>query len=190
MTIIIDNYDSFTYNLVQFVGKIDPSVLVCSNDCTTVEDIISLDPSHIIISPGPGRPSGSGVSLEIIKCLYDKIPILGVCLGHQAIANVFGASIIKSDQIFHGKTSSIFHCQKYIFNKINLPFEATRYHSLVIDSFTLPSQFEVIGWTDNDIIMAIKHNKFPLYGVQFHPESIMSECGEQLITNFLNEIIR
>ena len=190
MKIIIDNYDSFTYNLVQYVGNIDSELLVYKNDEISIDKIVSLSPSHIIISPGPGRPEASGISIEIIEKLYNKVPILGVCLGHQVIAQVFSGSVIKSCNIFHGKTSNIFHNGDSIFREINSPFRATRYHSLIVDKLTLTRDLEIIAWTDNDTVMGIRHKTFPLYGFQFHPESILTEYGHQLISNFLNVYIR
>ena len=189
MNIIIDNYDSFTYNLVQYIGSIDSDLVVFKNDEVCIDKIISLNPSHIIISPGPGRPEDSGVSIEIIKMLFDKIPILGVCLGHQAIAQVFNGNVVKSGDIFHGKSSDIFHNSDIIFDKVNSPFRATRYHSLIVDRFLLPRDFDIIAWTKDDTVMGVKHKVFPLYGFQFHPESILTEFGHQLINNFLNVYI-
>lgn len=187
MNIIIDNYDSFTYNLAQYIGSIDPDIKVYKNDSITIDEIISLDPKNIIISPGPGRPQNAGISVEVIKNLKHKIPILGVCLGHQAIGYAFGASVINSDDIFHGKVSDIFHNKDCLFSDIPSPFSATRYHSLIIDEDSLPNKFSIIARTSNNLIMGVKHNEYPLYGLQFHPESILTKYGFQIIKNFLNE---
>tara|TARA_Y100001970_G_C14217245_1_gene850404 strand:- start:1073 stop:1645 length:573 start_codon:yes stop_codon:yes gene_type:complete len=187
MNIIIDNYDSFTYNLTQYIGAIDSNIKVYKNDSIGIDEIISLNPKHIIISPGPGRPEHSGVSVEIIKKLKNKIPILGVCLGHQAIGYAFGASVVTADDIFHGKVSDIFHDNHFLFDGIPSPFSATRYHSLIIDENSIPSEFDIIARTSNKLIMGIKHVKYPLYGLQFHPESILTKYGFQIIKNFLNE---
>ncbi len=190
MNIIIDNYDSFTYNLVQYIGTINQNIKVFKNDVTTIDEIISLNPKRIIISPGPGRPEHAGISIEIIKNLKDKIPILGVCLGHQAIGYAFGSSVINADDIFHGKVSKIIHNNNLLFNHIPSPFSATRYHSLIINEESLPNKFEVIARTENNLVMGIRHIEYPLYGLQFHPESILTEYGFQIIKNFLHEDIR
>jgi len=190
MNIVIDNYDSFTYNLVQYIGKVNSEIKVFKNDEIDINDIRELNPEHIIISPGPGRPENSGVSLDIINQLKTKIPILGICLGHQAIAYTHGAKIINSDNIYHGKTSEIYHNGDQIFSDIEDPFIATRYHSLVIDKKSLNKDFEIIAWTESEVIMGIKHLQYPLYGLQFHPESILTYNGFEIIKNFLNENIR
>jgi len=187
MNIIIDNYDSFTYNLAQYIGIIDSDIKVYKNDSITVDEIISLNPKHIIISPGPGRPESAGVSVEVIKNLKGKIPILGICLGHQAIGYAFGASVINADDIFHGKVSDIFHNNDRLFSNIPSPFNATRYHSLIIDGNSLSNKFEIIARTSNNLVMGIKHTAYSLYGLQFHPESILTNYGFQIIKNFLNE---
>ena len=187
MNIIIDNYDSFTYNLAQYIGTIDSDVKVYKNDSITIDEIVNLNPKHIIISPGPGRPENAGISVEVIKNLKDKIPILGVCLGHQAIGYAFGASVINADDILHGKVSDIFHDNDYLFSDIPSPFSATRYHSLIIDENSLSNEFTIIAKTSNDLVMGIKHTIYPLYGLQFHPESILTSHGFQIIKNFLNE---
>ena len=190
MNIVIDNYDSFTYNLVQYIGEIDSDVKVFKNDSTSIDDIINLKPDNIIISPGPGRPENSGISIDIIKHLKNKFPILGICLGHQAIGFAHGAEIINAEDVFHGKTSRIYHDNNSIFYNIPSPFVATRYHSLIIDNKSLDNNFDIIAKTNSNLIMGIKHNKFPLYGLQFHPESILTSVGLQIIKNFLNENIR
>ena len=187
MNIIIDNYDSFTYNLAQYIGEIDPDIKVYKNDSLSIDEIITLGPKHIIISPGPGRPEDAGISVEIIKNLKGQIPILGICLGHQAIGYAFGAAVINADDIFHGKVSNIFHDNDDIFRKIPSPFTATRYHSLIIKEASLSNDFNIIARTSNNLVMGIKHIKYPLYGLQFHPESILTDYGFQIIKNFLDE---
>lgn len=184
MLLIIDNYDSFTYNLVQYFQCLGQDVLVYKHDCLTVEMIHQLAPNYLVISPGPKGPPEAGVSLAAIEHFYRTIPILGVCLGHQCLAYAFGASIIQASEIIHGKTSSINHHQLGLFHDLPNPFLAARYHSLVIDKNTLPSCFTVDAWV-NDTIMAISHRKYPLYGLQFHPEAILTEHGLQLLSRFL-----
>jgi len=185
MIVMIDNYDSFTYNLVQYLGQLNKNITVFRNDKVTVEKIMKLKPEKIIISPGPGRPEDAGISCELIEKVKGKIPLLGVCLGHQAIGYVFGGKIIQAKKIMHGKTSRIYHNKKTIFRGLPVPFEATRYHSLVIDRKTTPSVLEVIAWTADKEIMGVKHTKYPLWGVQFHPESILTTVGLHLLANFL-----
>jgi anthranilate synthase/aminodeoxychorismate synthase-like glutamine amidotransferase len=187
MNIIIDNYDSFTYNLAQYIGEIDPDIKVYKNDSLSIDEIITLGPKHIIISPGPGRPEDAGISVEIIKNLKGQIPILGICLGHQAIGYAFGAAVINADDIFHGKVSNIFHDNDNLFRKVPSPFTATRYHSLIIKEASLSNDFNIIARTSNNLVMGIKHVKYPLYGLQFHPESILTDYGFQIIKNFLDE---
>ena len=188
MLLVIDNYDSFTYNLVQYFGELKAELKVYRNDALTIEQLKKLHPTKIVISPGPGRPEDAGISVSIIKNLSGKIPILGVCLGHQAIGYAYGGKIISAKRLMHGKTSAIEHDGKEIFQSIQNPFEATRYHSLVIDHRSLPPDLEVTAWTkDNDReIMAVRHKEFPLWGVQFHPESILTKAGKQLLKNFLD----
>lgn len=183
--VLIDNYDSFTYNLVHYLQELDQKVAVFQNDKITVAEIAAAQPRHIVISPGPGRPEQAGVTIPLIQALYQKIPILGVCLGHQAIAAAFDGKIISAPQIMHGKTSSVEHAGQGIFLKMPSPFTAMRYHSLVIDSTSLPADFLVTAWTQQADIMAIQHRHFPLVGVQFHPESIATVGGHQLLANFL-----
>ena len=185
MNIIIDNYDSFTYNLAQYVGELDPSIKVFKNDEISIEEIKDLKPKNIIISPGPGRPERAGISIELIKQLKGKIPILGICLGHQAIGFAYGSKIINAEDIFHGKTSEIYHNNDSIFYDIPSPFLATRYHSLIIDKELLHRDFNIIAETETGVIMGIKHNFLPLYGLQFHPESILTTFGMKIIENFL-----
>ena len=187
MLLIIDNYDSFTYNLVQYFGELKADLKVYRNDAISLQGIVKMKPSQIVISPGPGRPEGAGISVELIQKFAGKVPILGVCLGHQCIAFAYGGRIVQAKRLMHGKTSQIAHEGKGIFKSLKNPFEATRYHSLVIDRKTIPSCFEVTARTkDMDKeIMAIRHKEFPLVGVQFHPESILTEAGKKLLKNFL-----
>ena len=187
MIIVIDNYDSFTYNLVQYTGMIDNSVCVYKNDQITIKEIKKLNPSHIIISPGPGRPEDSGISVKIIEELKSDFAILGICLGHQAIGYAFNANITNANDIFHGKTSKILHNGDGIFDNIPSPFIATRYHSLIIEKSSIPDSIDTIAKTANGVVMGIKHKQFCLYGLQFHPESILTDYGVQIIRNFINE---
>jgi len=191
MLLMIDNYDSFTYNLVQYFGELGADVQVHRNDKITIADIEALNPEKIVISPGPCTPNEAGISLDVIRHFAGKKPILGVCLGHQSIGQAFGGEIIRANEIMHGKTSPVFHNNSSIFNKLNNPFKATRYHSLVINKETLPDCFEVTAWTQNedgsiDEIMGVQHKKLPIEGVQFHPESILTEHGHALLKNFLD----
>ncbi len=184
MILIIDNYDSFTYNIYQYVGEINNNVQVVKNNQISIDELKKINPEKIIISPGPGHPKDSKVSLECIDLLSNDTPILGICLGHQAIGISNGAQVINSNQIVHGKTSAIEHNGDVLFKGLNSPFEATRYHSLIIDKKGLPSDLEIIAESDN-MIMALKHKNKPMYGVQFHPESIKTENGLKIIENFL-----
>ncbi len=183
MVLIIDNYDSFTYNLYQQIGSLGHEVKVVKHDLASLDDIAAMQPSHIIISPGPRRPDNSGISLDVIKHFYKTVPILGVCLGHQCIGQIFGSKIVNAPRIMHGKTDMIYHNRSGLFQGIDSPFEAARYHSLVIDS--LPEGFTKTAWSDDGSIMGIQHETYPLYGVQFHPESFMTESGNKLMENFL-----
>ncbi len=190
MLLMIDNYDSFTFNLVQYLQELKQEVKVFRNDTLTVNDIRRLKPSHIVISPGPGKPADSGVSLEIVKSLGAEIPILGVCLGHQVIAECFGAQVVHARRVMHGKTSMIEHDNAHVFANLTSPFEATRYHSLVVKPDTVPDVLEVNAWSldehgDRDEIMGLRHRRLPVYGVQFHPEAIFTEHGHQMLNNFL-----
>lgn len=185
MILIIDNYDSFTYNLYQYIGEMVKKVEVYRNDKLTIKEIEEMSPEKIIISPGPCTPSEAGISIDVIKYFADKIPILGVCLGHQAIGVAFGGSVIRSYEIMHGKTSLIYHDGKTIFTGLPNPFEATRYHSLIVEKETLPDCLIVSAWTLNGIIMGIRHKEFKVEGVQFHPESILTKVGKDLLKNFL-----
>lgn len=185
MLLLIDNYDSFTYNLVHYFQCLQQKVAVFQHDELSIEDIEQLNPQYIVLSPGPKSPSEAGICLPLIAHFYQRIPILGICLGHQCIGQAFGASIITAPHIIHGKTSLISHHQKNLFAGIARNFQGMRYHSLVVDPNTLPSQFCVDAWAD-DLIMAISHRQFPLFGLQFHPESILSEFGLNLLKNFLS----
>ncbi|MBT5166616.1 MAG: aminodeoxychorismate/anthranilate synthase component II [Nitrosomonadales bacterium] len=187
MLLMIDNYDSFTYNLVQYLSEIGQEVKVYRNDKITIEEVNKLNPKYIVISPGPCTPNEAGISLELINSFKGKVPILGVCLGHQSIGQAFGGKIIHAQTIMHGKTSQIFHENTGVFNGIKSPFTATRYHSLVIDKKSLPDCFDITAWTDDNEIMGIKHKDLPIEGVQFHPESILSEYGHDLLKNFLDQ---
>ena len=187
MLLMIDNYDSFTYNLVQYLSEIGQEVKVYRNDKITIEEVNKLNPKYIVISPGPCTPNEAGISLELINSFKGKVPILGVCLGHQSIGQAFGGKIIHAQTIMHGKTSQIFHENTGVFNRIKSPFTATRYHSLVIDKRSLPDCFDITAWTDDNEIMGIKHKDLPIEGVQFHPESILSEYGHDLLKNFLDQ---
>lgn len=185
MILMIDNYDSFTYNLVQYLGALGQDIRVFRNDKITISKIKKLKPAKIVISPGPGRPEDAGISCEVIKEFAGKIPILGVCLGHQAIGYVYGGRIIGAKKLMHGKTSMIYHNRKTIFRGIPNPFEATRYHSLIVERKSLPHCLEIIGWTKEKEIMGLKHKEYPLWGVQFHPESILTKVGKDILDNFL-----
>jgi len=185
--LMIDNYDSFTYNLVQYLAEIGQEVKVVRNDKISIKEINKLNPQYIVISPGPCTPNEAGISLELIEVFKGKIPILGVCLGHQSIGQAFGGKIIHAQTIMHGKTSKISHNNKGVFKGIKNPFIATRYHSLVIERESLPNCFDITAWTDDNEIMGIKHKELAIEGVQFHPESILSEHGHDLLKNFLDQ---
>jgi anthranilate synthase/aminodeoxychorismate synthase-like glutamine amidotransferase len=185
MILVIDNYDSFTYNLVQYLGELKATPLVYRNDKITADEIAKLSPERILISPGPGDPLDAGVSIEVVKKFAGKVPILGVCLGHQVIGQAFGGEIVRAKRIMHGKTSQIHHDGRTIFNGLKNPFTATRYHSLLVKKETLPGVLEISAWTDEDEIMGLRHKEFKVEGVQFHPESILTEDGKKLLANFL-----
>jgi len=185
MILIIDNYDSFTYNLVQYFGELGETIEVYRNDQITILDIEKKKPKYIIISPGPCTPSEAGISLEVIVNFSGKVPILGVCLGHQAIAEAFGGLVKKAERIMHGKTSDIYHDQKSIFRDIPTPFKATRYHSLIVDNESFPSCLEISARTSEGEVMAIRHKEYAVEGVQFHPEAILTEYGKEILNNFL-----
>jgi anthranilate synthase/aminodeoxychorismate synthase-like glutamine amidotransferase len=185
MLLMIDNYDSFTYNLVQYLGELGEDIRVFRNDKITIPAIEKLNPEKIVISPGPCTPKEAGISIKVIKRFAGKIPILGVCLGHQSIGTAFGGDIINAPRLMHGKTSMIHHDGKTIFKDLPTPFEATRYHSLIIKRETLPDCLEITAWTDRDEIMGVRHKEFLVEGVQFHPESILTKVGKNLLRNFL-----
>lgn len=185
MILIIDNYDSFTYNLVQYLGELGAKLSVYRNDKISVEEIGKLKPKKILISPGPGTPLQAGISNEVIKAFGKDIPLLGVCLGHQCLAYVYGGEIIRAERLMHGKTSLIYHNGKTIYRSLENPFTATRYHSLLVKRDTLPACLEITAETEEKEIMGIRHKKYPLWGVQFHPESILTEAGKKLLDNFL-----
>ena len=185
MILIIDNYDSFTYNLVQYIGALDYEMKIVKNDQISIDEINKLSPKKIVISPGPGKPEDAGISIDVIKKYYDKIPILGICLGHQAIAIAFGGYVINANEISHGKIVEIKHTESKIFKDIPDIFYATRYHSLMIDRNSLPSEINIIAQTNNNIIMGVEHVSANLFGLQFHPESIETKFGIEMIDNFL-----
>lgn len=185
MILVIDNYDSFTYNLVQYLGELSAEPVAARNDEITIEEISNLAPLGIVISPGPGTPDQAGISLAVINSFAGKIPILGVCLGHQAIGQAFGGKVIRAPYIMHGKTSSISHDCKTIFAGIEPDFTATRYHSLIVERDSLPAELEVSARTGDDIIMGLRHRQFLCEGVQFHPESIMTTAGRRMLSNFV-----
>lgn len=187
MILVIDNYDSFTYNLVQYLGELGREVQVARNDALTLEQVRELAPEAIIISPGPGTPEDAGISLDLVRHLGPTTPILGVCLGHQAIGAAYGARIVRAGELFHGKTSSIYHRGEGIFTGIPNPFTATRYHSLVIAPDSLPDCLKLTAWTEDGTVMAVAHRSYPVVGVQFHPESILTSAGKQLLQNFLGK---
>ncbi|PFA63661.1 aminodeoxychorismate/anthranilate synthase component II [Bacillus sp. AFS015802] len=186
MILMIDNYDSFTYNLVQFLGELGEELIVKRNDEITLDEMAALSPDYLMISPGPCSPNEAGVSLDAIRTFAGKIPIFGVCLGHQSIAQVFGGDVVRAERLMHGKVSPVIHDGKTIFEGMPKPFNATRYHSLIVKRETLPECFDISAETSEGEIMAIRHKHLPLEGVQFHPESIMTEHGKQLLLNFLN----
>ena len=183
--LVIDNYDSFTYNLVQYLGELKANPVVFRNDKITITQIRKMKPKQIVISPGPCTPKEAGISREVIDTFKGVIPILGVCLGHQCIGDVFGGKVIRASQIMHGKTSQIYHDKKDIFKTLPVPFTATRYHSLLVEKKSLPKELIMTAWTKQNEIMGLKHKHFPIWGVQFHPESILTQGGMQMLKNFL-----
>jgi para-aminobenzoate synthetase component II len=184
---MIDNYDSFTFNLVQYLGELGEELIVKRNDEITISEIEELNPQFLMISPGPCSPNEAGISMDAIAHFAGKIPIFGVCLGHQSIAQVFGGDVVRAERLMHGKTSEINHNNETIFKDMENPFTATRYHSLIVKKETLPDCLEVTAWTDENEIMAIRHKTLPIEGVQFHPESIMTSFGKDLLRNFINQ---
>jgi anthranilate synthase component 2 len=195
MIVVIDNYDSFTYNLVQYLGELGLSqpvaqeIQVFRNDQITVSQVANLAPAGIVISPGPGRPEDAGISLDLIRELGPTVPILGVCLGHQSIGQVFGGQVVSAPTLMHGKTSLVHHNHEGVFKGLAVPFQATRYHSLVVDRASCPDCLEITAWLDDDLIMGLRHRQYPhIQGVQFHPESVLTESGKQLLGNFLAEL--
>ena len=186
MLLMIDNYDSFTYNLVQYFLELGQEVKVLRNDQVTLADIAALSPDYLVISPGPGTPSQAGISISAIQNFAGQIPILGICLGHQSIVEAFGGQVVRAGRLMHGKTSSIYHAGSTLFNDLSEPFTATRYHSLIAERDSFPECLDITAWTDNDEIMGLEHHDLPIYGVQFHPESILSTEGKNLLANYLN----
>ncbi|WP_035296699.1 aminodeoxychorismate/anthranilate synthase component II [Brevibacillus thermoruber] len=190
MILMIDNYDSFTYNLVQYVGELGEELQVVRNDKITLEEIERLAPDYLMISPGPCTPNEAGISMEAIRHFAGKIPMLGVCLGHQSIGQVFGGKVVRAERLMHGKTSEVFHDGQTIFRGIPSPFTAARYHSLILEEASLPDVLEVTARTAEGEIMAVRHRHYPIEGVQFHPESIITQHGKQLLQNFLDTYAR
>jgi len=185
MLLIIDNYDSFTYNLVQYLGELGAEIEVYRNDQITVEEIAARHPDQIVISPGPGDPDDAGISKEVIRQLGPRVPILGVCLGHQCMGEVFGGMVVRAPRLMHGKTSPVYHYGGGLFTGIPSPFEATRYHSLIVEE-PLPDALEIIAFTKEGEMMGLRHKEYPIYGVQFHPESILTTSGKLILKNFLS----
>ena len=185
MILMIDNYDSFTYNLVQYLGELGANLVVHRNDKITLDQIEALAPEKIVISPGPCTPREAGISCDLIRQFAGRVPLLGVCLGHQCIGDVFGGDVVRAGRLMHGKTSMIHHNGEQIFDDLDNPFEATRYHSLIVKKETLPDCLELTAWTNQDEIMGFRHKDYPIWGVQFHPESILTSEGKKLLGNFL-----
>ncbi|MCA0914992.1 MULTISPECIES: anthranilate synthase component II [Halomonas] len=190
MILMLDNYDSFTYNIVQYLGELGAEVVTRRNDTISLDEIEAMAPSHIVVSPGPCTPNEAGISLDLIRHFAGKLPLLGVCLGHQAIGQVFGGKVVRAPQVMHGKTSDIRHSGQGVFKGLDDPLSVTRYHSLVVERESLPECLEVTAWTDTDdvtpgLIMGLRHKELPIEGVQFHPESILSRQGHEMLANFL-----
>jgi anthranilate synthase component 2 len=186
MILVIDNYDSFTYNLVHYLNELGAETLVRRNDAISVDEALGLKPDGVLLSPGPCTPNEAGICLALLAAAPDDLPILGVCLGHQAIGQAFGGEVIRARAVMHGKTSQIHHNGKGVFRELKNPFTATRYHSLVVENDQLPQDLEITAWTEDGIIMGVQHRSRPIQGVQFHPESIATECGHELLANFLD----
>jgi len=187
VVLVIDNYDSFTYNLVQYLGELRESVVVRRNDEITLPEIAPLNPLAVVLSPGPGKPDEAGICKDLLVELGPTIPMLGVCLGHQCLGEAFGGTVRRASQVMHGKVSRVTHAEQSVFRGIPSPFAATRYHSLVVDRENLPADLEVTAWTDDGTVMGLRHRRYPLAGVQFHPEAILTEHGHALLANFLQD---
>ncbi len=187
LVLVIDNYDSFTYNLVQYLGELGEDVMVRRNDEITLAEIAPLSPVAVVLSPGPGTPSDAGICKDLLVELGPTLPILGVCLGHQCLGEAFGGTVRRASQVMHGKVSRVTHAEQSVFRGIPSPFAATRYHSLVVDRENLPADLEVTAWTDDGTVMGLRHRQYPLAGVQFHPEAILTEHGHELLANFLQD---
>jgi anthranilate synthase component 2 len=185
--LLVDNYDSFTYNLYQYLGELGAEVRVVRNDELSAEAALALSPERIVISPGPGTPDQAGITLDLIRCAAGRIPVLGVCLGHQALGQAFGGEVRRAPKLMHGKTSQIHHDGRSLFARLPDPFTATRYHSLVVERDSVPGSLEISAWTDDGIVMGLRHREYPLEGVQFHPESILTTVGKDLLRNFLEQ---
>ncbi|MCH2416515.1 MAG: aminodeoxychorismate/anthranilate synthase component II [Acidimicrobiales bacterium] len=183
--LVIDNYDSFVYNLVQYLGELNAEPIVKRHDAITIDEVEDISPHALLISPGPGNPKQAGISVDLIKWAAGKIPVLGICLGHQCIGEAWGGKIVHAPQVMHGKTSLISHNESGLFKNIESPFNATRYHSLMVDPESFPDELEITAKTDDGLIMGLKHKEFEIYGLQFHPESILTSYGHKLIENFL-----
>lgn len=186
MILVIDNYDSFTFNLVQYLGELGAEMRVYRNDKITVEEAVALNPEKVLVSPGPCTPKEAGISCDIVREFGPRLPLFGVCLGHQAIGDVYGGNVVRADRLMHGKTSPIIHEGKSVFKGLPSPFDATRYHSLIIERESIPDCLEITAWTAEGEIMGVKHREHPVHGVQFHPESILTLAGKQLLQNFLD----
>jgi anthranilate synthase/aminodeoxychorismate synthase-like glutamine amidotransferase len=187
LVLVIDNYDSFTYNLVQYLGELGEDVMVRRNDEITLAEIAPLSPMAVVLSPGPGTPSDAGICKDLLVELGPTLPVLGVCLGHQCLGEAFGGTVRRASQVMHGKVSRVTHAEQSVFRGIPSPFAATRYHSLVVDRENLPADLEVTAWTDDGTVMGLRHRQYPLAGVQFHPEAILTEHGHELLANFLQD---
>jgi para-aminobenzoate synthetase component 2 len=187
MIVVIDNYDSFTYNLVQYLGELGEEIKVFRNDEVGVNDVRKIHPNAVIISPGPCTPREAGISIDVIRSFKGDVPILGVCLGHQAIAMAFEGNVIRAEEVVHGKVAQIYHDRKGLYRNIESPFTATRYHSLIVEEESLPDCFEITARTQKGVVMGIRHKHYPIEGVQFHPESILTNVGKDLLKNFLNQ---